>query len=257
MEANSFLYYLGKPIDIKKVKLPGIKQLPHTNLLFGRFGKLGILIMPSGFIRTFSMEPSINVDEISGIAALKIQQIANELKKKFKLRIKPEEVALSKIKEELNLESLQKIIQARDIEVYRRFHLFLKLRLAVRELLGVFNSERVLSMVGLFLGRNIVKENKPKNIDKLFLEISKFFKNEKLGIVKFEKLSPTKFDAKIEGCIYAGLPPINEPYCELERTILRGAFEEFIKSPNIAVSEYECWGLGQTNCRFSITITTL
>ncbi|RLG71141.1 MAG: hypothetical protein DRO04_00440 [Candidatus Iainarchaeum archaeon] len=257
MRANSFLYSLGRPIDTKKIKLADMKIIPHTNFLFGKFGKLGILIMPNGYIRTFSTDPETSIEELSGIAALKVQQIANALKTKLKLRIKPEEVALSKIVEELNLSSIQRILETRNKEIYEKFHLFLKLKFSVKELLGTFNEERVLAMVGLFLGRSIVKKAAPKSIDKLLTSVAKFFKKENLGFVKFEKISPTKFNATIEGCIYAGLPPVNEPYCELERTILRGAFEEFIKSPNIAVRETECWGLGQTHCKFEITITAL
>ncbi|MBS3060015.1 MAG: hypothetical protein J4432_00720 [DPANN group archaeon] len=137
-----------------------------------------------------------------------------------------------------------------DVSVLRNLHL------ALYDIAGDFQAERVASQAGELKAREFVSSIKPDSKDELIDVVAKRFKEEGIGILeKIEGDQKIAKDAVLrihESAFAAGMPYVNRAVCNYIRGFLRGAFVKFKNSEAISVNETKCWGTGSTFCEFHV-----
>jgi len=105
------------------------------------------------------------------------------------------------------------------------------------------DSEITLYDIGYEFGKHL-------NI-KRYSELKKFFKDNKLGILKIESRKPLIL--KVENCAFCEDLDFDEPICYFDAGLIAGAYECILKKP-VVVDEIKCMAKGDDACYFKVEI---
>ncbi|MCK4327126.1 MAG: hypothetical protein KAW41_01480 [Candidatus Diapherotrites archaeon] len=253
MQAVSELYDLGKPIDISKLvsSIDYFKNVRGAELAQATFDGFGFQVFPNGLLRVVYLDhedPSACLPKV----VAKIAQALVDMGKALGLGLDASAVLATHTKEEANAKHYSSLPAVKKGGV--SYRLFPHIHLASLELKGAFATKRLMELVGSELGRCAVEQARPQSLDELLTALKKFFSEMKLGELECEKTKKGLFVARVYGCAYTACPQIGEPYCHLEKELLRSAVIHFMGAFNITVQETKCWGLGDTYCEFEASM---
>ncbi|MBN3037009.1 MAG: hypothetical protein JW834_01045 [Candidatus Diapherotrites archaeon] len=260
MDTLAYTYDIGKPLNIKK--LAGLKyaELPQgTEVLKAQFGEVTILVFPSGEMRAFSKGKTFE-DLERGLmpASVRIIQLLEDIKKSG-VKLDPTKVIESG--KRIQWSSAAPAGVRKTMESTVGLDILRQMTYAPLDIMSEFQVERMLVQAGENIGRSLA-DGSLKSADKLSEAIVAYLKANKLCVSSFKKRKdPSKnssYDQFVftmsESAFAAGIPPVGKPMCHFIRGLIRGAFAKFLELENVSVKETQCWGLGDTECEFVMTV---
>lgn len=258
---NSFIFDVGKEIDIKKLaKSKHFSALPReNNFAFSRIDdKLYFIVFKDGRVRITYPDGDLDSLKVSlSESAVKIASLFKELSLKSGVKFDVQSViSKGKVEDcehELHCEQVKS--DSIPVSIFREINLF-----SLAKLFGEYNAERLHTFAGDKFGRMISANNK----NKVEEGIKKFIEDNNLGEV--EILKPEKDDTgKVPYSSFRvykskfvyGLPPTGKGECFFIQALIRGAFARYLKQENINVVETRCWRKGDVFCEFNVYLLNI
>ncbi|MEM4389418.1 MAG: V4R domain-containing protein [Candidatus Micrarchaeia archaeon] len=249
-EPTSFIYDLGRKIDIERVKKGNavLKSPPgERNFLYARLDGLNVILFSNGKLRVTHLSGTReSLEKALPAAVPKIQKLVEDIAKAAGIKVDASEViANGKAEEEgfavperTNLGGRAGLLALQAIAIH-----------APDKVLGEYQRERVAVQAGDTIGRTLARD--AKNKDALAKAIVDFLKNEGIGIAEVGGGGDVVFIVRESAFAY-GLPPVGKPLCGFIRGLIRGAYAAFFHSESVNVAETRCWGTGDVECEFCV-----
>jgi len=255
---NSFIFDIGKEIDIKKLtKSKRFIKIPNdNNFVFSCVDdKLYFIVFKNGKVRI--TYPGGDLDSlktrVSGSAA-KIAALFKELSSQSGIKFNVQKVIASgKIEDSDDEFKCEQIgVESIPIVIFREISIFSPIKL-----FGEYNTERLHTFAGEKFGRFLKAESK----EKLEKEIKYFIESNNIGEVEILKIEEDQFGKKpfssfrvYKSKFVYGLPPTGKSECFFIQALARGAFAKYLQQENINVVETRCWRKGDVFCEFNVYI---
>jgi predicted hydrocarbon binding protein len=108
----------------------------------------------------------------------------------------------------------------------------------------------ILYEAGVKVGETLYEKVKDPDINKLAMNIAKFWETHNLGHVEVVKLEPLTIN--VSDCFECkSLPPLGRPACAFDSGILKAVFSAHYNDERV-VNETKCYAMGDDHCSFTI-----